>query len=105
MPGLLFPQAHQAPGWLPTSVHMELGFPGDQWQGPAPPPAPPGHSSHWEEGWRLSCLVSWTPAPLPCLPGPGSLVYRGAGNEKQWLSLEEVGIRADSQGGARAREN
>lgn len=83
---------------------MELGFPGDQWTDPAPPlPAPPGGSSHWEEGWRLP------PGPLPPCPafqGQAACVHCWAGNKKQWLPLEEVCVKGLlARVGAGAREN
>lgn len=54
----------------PLLFTMELGFPGDQWTGPAPPTPSPS----WQQlplGGGVEAGLP--PGPLAWLPGPGSL--------------------------------
>lgn len=60
VPGLPFPQPHQAWAGRPLLFTMELGFPGDQWTGPAAPPQSLLASLTLGGG-----VEAWTPAP-PC---------------------------------------
>lgn len=75
VPSLSFLQPQEAWASRPLLFTMELGFPGDQWTGPALPHPHPhlllaaAHIGRRGGGWA----ASWTPAPWPCLPGLGSL--------------------------------
>lgn len=100
VPGLPFPQPHQAWAGRPLLFTMELGFPGDQPQPNPTPLASPGltHTGRRGGGW----VASWTPAPFAEKP-PSTA---GPGRKKQWLPLEEVGIQGlPARVGARTQEN
>lgn len=91
MPGLPFLQPHQAQAGRPllfTWSWVSLGTNGLAQPRPHPLLAT-AHTGGRGGGWA----ASWTPAPLPCLPGPGSLGPLLGWEQEAVAALGEVGIQ------------
>lgn len=68
---------------------MDLGFPGDQWTGPAPPTPNPSCEQLTLRGGGGGWAACRTPAPLPCFPGPVSLGLLLGWEQEAVAALEE----------------
>lgn len=93
VPSLAFPRLHQARAFSPLLFTMDLGFPGDQWTGPAPPTPNPSCEQLTLRGGGGGWAACRTPAPLPCFPGPVSLGLLLGWEQEAVAAVEEVSIQ------------